>query len=117
MAYRPVVMPLEDCPDFEPVAGIRMRGLRGERLHANVVAFEPNAVLPLHAHDNEQMGYVLSGDMIMTIDDVDYKMTAGMIYTIPGGISHKVVAGPEGVVVLDIFSPPRSEYPAADSGA
>ena len=34
----------------------------------------------------------------------------GDAYTIPGGVSHRAVGGPEGGLALDIFSPPRENY-------
>ena len=41
------------------------------------------------------------------------RLRAGNGYTVPGGIEHEAIAGPEGALVLDAFRLVREDYRAA----
>ena len=43
-------------------------------------------------------------------------VSAGEFWHTPGGVPHGIRVGPQGAVVLDIFSPPREEYRKTGSG-
>ena len=113
MDFRPWVRKFDDSPVFEPVAGVRMQGVIGGRLHANRVSMAPGAGVPEHQHVNEQLGCVLNGELILTIDGQEHRLGPGMAFAIPPGVPHAARAGAEGCVVIDIFTPPRDDYPAA----
>jgi quercetin dioxygenase-like cupin family protein len=70
---------------------------------------ERDAVVPLHNHMNDQVGYVVSGELEMTIGGQTRVCTAGESYAIPGGIMHSARAITD-VVAIDVFSPPRDDY-------
>jgi len=92
------------------VPGIDIRTFWGEEMLLSVADLEPNAVLPVHSHPQEQGGVILSGELMLTIDGETRVLHAGDMYIAPGGVEHSGVAGPEGCVALDIFSPVREEY-------
>lgn len=106
----PAFFNISDLPSFSPVDGITMQALIGDRMMANWVWLDPDTVMPEHDHPNEQIGVVLQGALELTMDGEVRNVTPGMTYIVPGGVRHKGVAGPEGCLVLDIFSPPREEY-------
>lgn len=101
---------IADLNSFSPVEGISMQAIMGDKMMANWVRLEPNTVMPTHDHPHEQVGVVLEGALELTMGDEVEVVRPGMAYIVPGGVPHKGVAGPEGCLVLDIFSPPREEY-------
>lgn len=113
LAFQPAFYDVDKLPSLEPVAGIRMSVMAGGKMMANWVRIEPGAAVPTHAHEHEQIGLVLEGEIIMTIGDETRALVPGHAYTIPGNLPHAAVAGPQGCLVIDIFSPPREDYRAA----
>ncbi|MDX1993141.1 MAG: cupin domain-containing protein [bacterium] len=67
------------------------------------------AVVEPHSHFNDQVGYVISGQIEMTIGGEKRLCRSGESYAIPGGIVHSAVAM-EDSLVIDAFSPPRNDY-------
>jgi quercetin dioxygenase-like cupin family protein len=113
LAFEPAFHEIDKLPGFDPAPGIRMNVMTGGRMMANWVRIEPGGTVPTHAHEHEQIGLVLDGLINMTIGAETRALTPGWAYTIPGNLPHAATAGPEGCVVLDIFSPPREEYRTA----
>ena len=70
---------------------------------------EAGSVVPRHNHMNDQVGYVVSGQLELTIKDKVRLLNPGDSYAIPGGVYHsaKVIVDS---VVIDVFSPPREDY-------
>jgi hypothetical protein len=73
----------EDIPSRELAPGVIAKIASGEKVMLSLVTLAPNAVVPEHSHPHEQMGM---------------------------GVSHKAVAGPQGAMTLEAFSPPREEF-------
>lgn len=113
LAFQPAFYEIDKLPSFEPVPGISMNVMVGGRMMANWVRIEPGASVPTHAHEHEQIGLVVEGEILMTIGDETRALTPGHAYTIPGNLPHAAVAGSQGCLVIDIFSPPREDYRAA----
>lgn len=111
--FAPAFHQIADLPGFDPAPGVRMNVMTGGRMMANWVRIAPGGAVPTHAHMHEQIGLVLEGLINMTIGGETKALTPGWAYTIPGNMPHSATAGPEGCLVLDIFSPPRDEYRAA----
>jgi quercetin dioxygenase-like cupin family protein len=109
LAFQPAFYQIDALPSLEPAPGIRMNVMVGGRMMANWVRIEPGASVPTHAHEHEQIGLVLEGEILMTIGDETRSLVPGHAYTIPGNLPHAAVAGPQGCLVLDIFSPPRED--------
>jgi len=89
---------------------VRARRLEGERITLAIVELAPNAVVPEHRHAAEQLGMVLSGQMHFTVDGETRDLGPGGTWRILGDRPHDVVAGPEGAVVIDVFTPIRSDW-------
>jgi quercetin dioxygenase-like cupin family protein len=70
---------------------------------------EAGSVVPRHNHMNDQVGYVVSGKIEMTIGEQVRLLESGESYAIPGGIYHSAKALVDSVVI-DVFSPPREDY-------
>ncbi len=65
--------------------------------------------VPMHAHPNEQSGYVVSGKYRLKFNDFDEVLEAGDSYTIPKNVQHSIKILEAGEVV-DVFTPPREDY-------
>jgi quercetin dioxygenase-like cupin family protein len=89
---------------------VRARRLEGERITLAIVELAPNAVVPEHRHAAEQLGMVLRGQMHFTVDGETRDLGPGGTWRILGDRPHDVVAGPEGAVVIDVFTPVRSDW-------
>jgi quercetin dioxygenase-like cupin family protein len=105
-----VVKPLTAAGPLSLAPGVRMYPLFGDAVQLNLVDLDPNATVSLHSHPHEQLGYVISGEITMTIGGVDHPLGSGDAYQIPGDVEHGARAGRSGCRVLDIFHPVREDY-------
>jgi quercetin dioxygenase-like cupin family protein len=113
LAYQPGIFKVAELPSFSPAAGVVMSIMSGANVMANWVRIEPNTPVPLHAHPHEQLGLVLEGAITMDIGGESRTLVPGDCYAIPGTLPHAAQSGPDGCLVLDVFSPVREEYVAA----
>ena len=105
-----VVLKLTESGPYDVAPGVRMFPLFGEGAQLNLVDLDPDAVVALHGHPHEQLGYVISGEITMTIGGVDHLLRPEDAYEIPGGVEHSAQAGSAGCRVLDVFQPVREDY-------
>jgi len=96
--------------------GVETRIFVGDNLMLSVVRMAPNAVGEVHSHPNEQWGVLLEGSATRIQGAEEIDVSAGEFWHTPGGVPHGIRVGPEGALVLDIFSPPRDEYRKPGSG-
>jgi quercetin dioxygenase-like cupin family protein len=89
---------------------VRARRVQGEKITLAIVELAPNAVVPEHRHAAEQLGIVIRGQMHFTVDGETRDLGPGATWRILGDRPHDVVAGPEGAVVIDVFTPIRSDW-------
>jgi quercetin dioxygenase-like cupin family protein len=82
----------------------------GSEITFAVVEIDPNAPLPSHHHDNEQVGLLVRGSLTFTVDGELRTATAGEGWVIPGNTEHAAVAGPDGAVVIETWAPPRRDF-------
>jgi quercetin dioxygenase-like cupin family protein len=62
----------------------------------------------MHVHVEEQVIVVLDGAFEFTIDGETRTMRRGDIAVVPPWVPHGAIAGEEGCVEVDVFSPPRT---------
>jgi quercetin dioxygenase-like cupin family protein len=89
---------------------VAARAIHGERQSLAVVELDPNAVVPEHRHESEQLGLVITGSLEFRIGDETRELGPGEAWTIPSNVPHEVTAGPEGAVVIDVFAPVREDW-------
>src|SRR3990172_2922254 len=96
-----------DAAPVEMLPGIVRRTL-GESSDAQVVEVraKAGASIPTHSHPNQQDGYVVSGEIEITIDGVPTRCKPGDSWGIPGDVPHSAVFVID-TVVVECFSPPR----------
>jgi quercetin dioxygenase-like cupin family protein len=107
----------DDLAAIQPQAiwdGLIARAVHGKRITLAVVELEPNAGLPEHSHDNEQLGMVLRGSLTLRVGDEERELGPGQTWRIDSGTPHSGLAGPDGAVVIDVFAPPRGDWGEAE---
>jgi quercetin dioxygenase-like cupin family protein len=102
---------LADVAPFEVWGdAVQARKIEGEQVTLAVVELAPGAVVPEHRHPSEQLGMVIRGTMLFTVDGETRELGPGGTWRILGNRPHDAVAGPDGAVVIDVFSPIRSDW-------
>ena len=81
----------------------------GDRTMLCEVELAKGAVVPLHTHPHEQIGYLSRGRLLFRIGDDERELREGDSWCVPGDVPH-VVTALEDSIAIDIFSPPRDEY-------
>ena len=100
----------------ELTKGISTRIFPGENAMLSIVRIDPNAKGKIHSHEEEQWGFLLTGSVTRLHDGESFDAVAGDFWRTPSGVPHSVIGGSNGAVILDIFSPPRSDYLKEGSG-
>jgi quercetin dioxygenase-like cupin family protein len=85
----------------------------GDNMTFGYVELKKGSSVPLHQHIQEQITYILEGELDMMIDGKQCLLTAGMYHVIPSHIFHSAVAKTD-CKVIDAFSPVRQEYKVAE---
>lgn len=96
---------------------VRARRVEGERITLALVELAPDAVVPGHQHEAEQLGMVIEGSVTFTIGDERRELGPGGMWRIPSNVPHQVTTGPAGATVIDLFSPPRADWDGLPSGS
>ncbi len=88
---------------------VYIKSLTGEQAQLTFVRLLPGETT-FHQHPSEQLGYVLAGQMEVTVGEKAQTLGPGDAYCIPGGVPHgfRVPAGAP-VEYLEVFSPPKEE--------
>lgn len=86
------------------------RVVHGDRISMAVVELPPHGVVPAHQHENEQVGLCLTGALRFTVGEETRDLRPGGLWRILANVPHEVQAGPEGAVVVEVFSPIRSDW-------
>ena len=105
---------LADLPPIPVWEGVIARRVQGERITLAVVELAPNAIVPEHRHPNEQNGLVIQGRVLFRCGDEERELGPGGTWRILGGVPHSVVTGPDGAVVIDVFTPIRDDWDRLD---
>jgi quercetin dioxygenase-like cupin family protein len=90
--------------------GYRARIYHGAEITFAVLEIDANAALPAHHHSNEQVGLLVRGQLTFNTGDSTRTLRAGEGWVIPGDALHDGVAGPEGAIVIETWSPPREDF-------
>jgi quercetin dioxygenase-like cupin family protein len=81
----------------------------GEREMIAQIYLKRGALIPMHAHDSEQMTYILQGALRFLVDGEEVIVREGEVLHIPGNVRHQAEAL-EDTFELDVFSPVRMEW-------
>ena len=90
---------------------ISRKVVAGSRGMLAQIYLKRGAIVPLHAHDSEQMTYVLQGSLKFLIAGEESIVREGEVLHIPPGLPHQAEAL-EDTFELDVFSPARPDWAA-----
>ena len=91
----------------DPVPGVRAAAAAGEHLSAARYTLQPGAVVPVHAHANEEFGIVLRGSLELRHGHEAQILRAGEAFLLSGGVEHGARAGDDGCELVECYAPPR----------
>lgn len=80
----------------------------GESIMSMLVELKQGGVGTGHSHPHEQIGFVVSGKIEITIEGVAHQISAGEQIYVPSNQFHTVVAL-EDTQILEIFTPLRQD--------
>jgi quercetin dioxygenase-like cupin family protein len=81
----------------------------GDREMLAQIYLKRGALVPMHAHESEQMTYILQGALRFLVDGEEIIVREGEVLHIPSRLPHQSEAL-EDTLELDVFSPIRSEW-------
>jgi quercetin dioxygenase-like cupin family protein len=81
----------------------------GDRQMLVQVYVKRGCLMPMHAHESEQMTYVLQGALKFLVGGEEITVREGEVLRIPSGMPHQAEAL-EDTFELDVFSPVREEW-------
>ncbi len=94
----------------EAVRGVMMKTLvHGEKTLLTEFHLQAGEYLPRHKHIYEQTGYLVSGAIVLFVEDATFSAEPGDSWCIPANAEHgaKIV---EDSVAIEVFSPLREDY-------
>jgi len=97
----------------EPLkAGLTRRLITGNRMMIAHVYLKKGVEVPRHAHENEQITYILEGTLKFHLGadgEREVIVHAGEVLVIPSYLPHSALAL-EDTLDVDIFDPPRQDW-------
>lgn len=96
----------------ELAAGITGYYAHGDKLTFGYVELIKGSSVPLHHHINEQITYMIEGQLDMLIGGVACSLTPGMYHIIPSNTPHSAIAITD-CKLIDVFGPVREDYKTA----
>jgi len=94
----------------KPLEGIIFKTLvYGENTLLTEFRLEKGRTLPVHRHQYEQTGYLVSGRLNLIIGEEIFHAESGDSWCIPGDVDHgaEVI---EDSIAIEVFSPVREDY-------
>ena len=98
----------EDLPKETLKPGLERRLISTERMMLAHVYFQKGGLVPRHAHENEQLTYILEGALRFWLGEDESEVVdvaAGEVLHIPSHLPHRAEAL-EATLDVDIFCPP-----------
>ena len=108
MSY--VIKP-EDLESFYVHENVPARVVgNGKNMTALMTWWPPDTSFSIHTHPHEQIGIVVQGQPVITIDGRDYQAKEGDVYHIPSNVPHtQRNEGPGQVIFFECFAPVRED--------
>jgi quercetin dioxygenase-like cupin family protein len=92
---------------IEMVPGLEFQPVVGENVMVNFVRFAPNTVAPVHWHDEEQISFVIDGEMEFEVGGEKRVVRRGEAIVIPPNVPHGARTYDGTCLEVDVFHPPR----------
>lgn len=96
-----------DVEPVEFVPGLSFRPLIGKDLMVNFVSYQPHTEAPRHAHSEEQILFVIEGELEVELGDEKRTLRPGQAALIPPHLPHAARTHDAACLQVDVFHPPR----------
>ena len=106
------VIRYRDVPAIGLAPGLKTHIIAAERMTLSMASGEPNAHLPSHHHESEQILIVMDGAIDLVVEGKKYHIAKGDVIVLPSNIEHEGYVSDKGLSAIDIFSPPRHDFVA-----
>lgn len=103
---------LDDLPELTLAKGIFARVVTADSMTVAHVRLDAGAILPEHAHVNEQVVNVIAGHLELTVAGQRYDLVPGTAMVLPSNIPHSGRAVTD-CRVIDVFHPVREDFRSA----
>jgi quercetin dioxygenase-like cupin family protein len=94
----------------EMLPGIERQAVWLDGVMLTFFSFKPGAIVPEHAHPNEQITLVTKGAMEFTLSGETKLLRTGDGVCIPPDTPHRAVVLDEPTEAIDAWNPPRDDY-------
>ncbi len=116
------VIRVSDVPIVNLMPGANSHIVPGTNMTLSFVTLQENKYYPVHSHPHEQVIIVLKGELDVIVEGKRYRVRVGEVLPIAGGLAHGAHTLDGRCVVLEVFSPARTEFEeklraACDSGS
>lgn len=101
-----------DIPLVELVPNVKAHILSSERMTVIFVTAAPNAVIPLHKHEPEQIMMIIEGECDQIIGGKLYHLKQGDVVCFASNEEHGSYVSAKGMRTIECFSPIRQDYMA-----
>jgi quercetin dioxygenase-like cupin family protein len=92
---------------IEMAPGLEFRPVVGLNVMVNFVRFAPHTEAPRHWHDEEQISFVLEGELEFEVGDEKRVVGRGEAIVIPPNVPHAARTHEGTCLEVDVFHPPR----------
>jgi len=102
----------DDMPRERVTDDIARRVITSERMMLAHVYLKKGSIVPRHAHENEQLTYILEGALRFQLGPdgaEEIIVRAGEVLVIPSNVPHQAEAL-EDTLDVDVFNPPRQDW-------
>ena len=106
------VTPYRDIPLIEIKSGVKSHIVSAEKITVSFVEGEPNASVPIHHHESEQITIVTDGACDFIADGKLYHLEEGDTIILPSNAEHGAYFLDKGCRLTEVFSPPRQDFVA-----
>ncbi|HSU28004.1 MAG TPA: cupin domain-containing protein [Chitinophagaceae bacterium] len=103
---------MEDIKKIKPkllAEGITGYYVHGDAMTVGYVELLEGSSIPMHQHVQEQITYIIEGQLDMIIDGKECILKSGYYHVIPANTPHSAIARTF-CKVIDAFSPVREDY-------
>jgi len=92
---------------FEVVPGLNIQALTSPNVMISFVHLEPHTEAAVHWHDEEQIAFVIDGELEFEVGGVTRTLRRGDAVVIPPNVPHGARTKEGSCFEVDVFSPPR----------
>lgn len=100
---------IHEIPSCKLIEGYDAQFIHTDNATYSHVKAAAGAILPTHAHPQEQVSYILDGTFELTVDGVKHVLAPGQVFVIPSNTMHSGLAITN-CFILDVFTPLREDY-------